>query len=465
MPIYRVQFVDVISSTPTIRLNLNNDTPWRLVKDGTSMPPPQLRRALAGSLLADGMLVPSAAYDNRIITLSLILLNDTTADAAATALQDLAHEIDRPGGNLLLWQPDTTAPVFFRTFRSDMRSIDWDPVEKRATVTLLAEPFAYGLKETLSLATVNNDPAAGSNGLFFDVSSVKGDVETPLCLSAPGTSLNVTGGRQGVVAVRRRGTPSSAPFVLQGESMTVGTNTTLQPNDAAMSGSSNNYLRCTFTSASLQQRATMSTFPAAAGVDVRGTYRVFLRYRKTVSGDSIQVRILGLGDSQTVTNDTVTLPSGTDVRYVDLGLLSWPLGPDPVDDGYSRSALSVRGYSLQLDAGRTSGSGNLDIDALLFVPADDRLAIIKWPINPSTSVIIDSTRDMVYTTGASGEVRSTEFPQIVGGLPMVSPNQTNRIYFVRDVGSTSSGGDDKTGTVAITPYYWPRYLHTRPATT
>ncbi|MDP9145667.1 MAG: hypothetical protein M3N43_13425 [Actinomycetota bacterium] len=462
---YRVQFVDAISATPTIRLNLNNDTPWRIHKEGTDLPPPRLRRAMAGSLLADGMTVPSAAYDNRVVTLSLVLYRDTTAEAAASALQDLAQELDRPGGNLLLWQPDTDAPVFFRTLRSDFGSVRWEPAEKRAVVTLYAEPFAYGLKETQSPVTVNNDPAAGSNGLFLDVSSVKGDVETPLCLSLPGTSINTTGGRQGAIAVRRRGTPSSAPFVLQCEAMTVGTNTTLQANDAVMSGSSNNYLRCTFTSASLQARATMATFPAAAGVDVRGTYRVYLRYRKTVSGDVITARILAVADSQTVTNDTVTLPSGTDIRYVDLGLLPWPLGPDPGDDGYSRTALAVKGYSLQIDAGRTSGSGNLDFDCLLFVPADDRFAVVKWPINPSTTVIVDSTRDMVYALGTVGEVRSTEFPQITGGLPMVSPGQTNRITFIRDVGSTASGGDDKTGSTAVTSYYWPRYLYARPAST
>src|SRR5688500_18882199 len=109
-------FVDSIAESPTTRLDLNDGTVWRL-QDGTELTPPPLRRSVTQSLLADGATYPAAAYDNRTIRLEL-LLQAADADAAATQLQALARELERPE-NFLRWAPHTTEPVFFKTFRSD----------------------------------------------------------------------------------------------------------------------------------------------------------------------------------------------------------------------------------------------------------------------------------------------------------------------------------------------------------
>jgi len=458
---FSLAFVDSIATSPTTRLDLMGSD-WTTLIDGTDFGAPPLRRAVAGTLLADGQVIPSSAYDNRVITLHLDA-SDLTPDNAATQVQLLSRELDRPS-NFLRYTPDTTNPVTFRTFRSAVTSLQWDSVLQRAVVRILAEPFAYGTKQTLSLATVNNDPAAVSNGMFFDVSSPLGDVETPLFMSIDTFDVVTSNRRTSAIAVRRRGTVASVPFVVQAESMTVGSDTTVQANDAVMSGAGSNYVRCTFAGVTAMATRVSATHPSSASVDARGTYRAYIRHRKTVSGDVIAMRLLASVDV-TITGETYTLPSGTNRKWQDLGLIQYPIGPDPAVDGYSGTALSVRGMTLEIQAQRVSGSGNLDIDALILVPADDRFALVKWP-GPSgpTALIVDPAASWVYAVGAAGEVRATQFMELVGGLPYVTPGITNRVYFVQDVGVTDVN-DGKTNTIDITPYYWPRYIFVRPVST
>jgi hypothetical protein len=455
------RFVDSIAAAPTVRLDMTA-SPWS-VGNGSSFPPPPMKRAIAGTLLVDGEQIPAAAYANRTITLELIL-QATSHAAAETQMQLLARELDRVS-NILMVDPDGSNPVFFRT----MRGGDYNPqliTDGRYTISVQvpAEPFGYGLRESISPVTVNNDPAAGSNGMFFDVTSVKGDTETPLFLSVPTASVALSGRRISAVALRRQGTPANLPFSIQAESMTLGADTTVQANDAVMSGAGSNYVRCTFATTATMATRVSATHPAAAGVDVRGTYRVYVRVRKSVGADPVTMQLQINLDGATVTNATVTVPAVATNRYwVDLGLVQYPLGSDPNTDGYTNTALSVRGQELRIQAARTSGTTNLDIDAVILVPADDLFMLIKWSeFSGPTSFIVDSGDEAVYAVGASGEVRGTQMAEVVGGFPRVSPSVTNRVFFVLDVGATA-GGDDKTSTVAVTPYYWPRYLYVRPA--
>ncbi len=453
-------FVDKIDASPTVRLDIDDGVTWGLQASGTEIGAPPVNRAVVSSLLTDGVQIPAAAYGPRTLQLTAKILT-ASDDDAATQVQKLARELDRPT-NLLRWQPDTTNPVFFRLLRGEFADLRFDPVLKQASFTVLAEPFAYGLKESYSSVTVNNDPAAGSNGMYWDVTGVKGDVETPAKLTVPG-SLRT---KQTLIAVRRRGTPSAAPFVLQAESMTtIGPDTTLQANDPAFSGAGQNWTRTTFADPSFLDRLYVAAFPSSPSVDARGLYRVYCRCRKTIAGDSIQMS-LGLGDSSILmyTTDTVTLPSNTAINHIDLGLVQLPVGMDPKQDGPANTDLSVGGIRLDLNIGRSSGTGNCDVDYLLWVPADDRLAIIDWSTSNSdpTNYIIDGVNRTVYAVGASGQVVMNK-AKFVGGLPMLTPNQTNRIYLVRQVESGTT--EAVTNTTAVTVEYWPRYLYVKPATT
>lgn len=449
---YDIQLVASISASASVRLDLS--APAYNVTSGTTFGMPALRRAVVSTLLTDGERYPAAAYGNRIINL-VVQLRGATDDAIATSLQALVRELDRPG-NILRYRPGTSTPVYFRTFRCGPSDLRWDPVLKEVTAQIPAEPFAVGPRVDLAPVTVANNPATGC---YFEVTGVLGDVESPLYLSVD-PAIQVDGPNTTAIAVRRRGTPSAAPSILQAEAMTSASlDTTIQANDAAMSGGGQNFMRCTFASgATLTSRLSITTWPAGASPDMRGTYRMYVRWRKSVAGDVITMRWRINSGGPLYDGDTYTLPTVLGPAWQDLGLISLPFGLDPVRDGISGVELSAGGLTqLLLQAGRTSGSGNLDLDCLLLLPADDRFDLVRWPaFGGPTKLVLDATRNWSYALGASGEVRGADLAQIAGGAPMVSPGVTNRIWFLRNV---SGSADVLSRTTDITPYYWPRYLY------
>jgi hypothetical protein len=614
-----VQFVDSIASSPTVRLDLNNENPWALRYDGTDLSPPLLQSAWSDTLLADGALQVASAYGNRTLRLRLELIT-STVDAQATALQNLQREMDR-ATNFLRWQPTgATNPVFFRTMRSAGNRITEYPgagTLRVVDVEIQAEPFGYGLKQTLAPVTVYNDPAEGTtlnanpffetdvsswtavggtlvrstahnisapaSGLLtpdgvtatvqvrseaiatpvgrsvrasawvwstvarnvdlvirwtdgadallststlttalsagawtfldliatapastvfshlvasmsgtppvgntiwidnarlrfpgsvgamsFDVTGVIGDVETPLYLSVSNASPGIEG-RTTCIATRRRGNPDNVPFVVQAESMTVSTDTSFPGNDPLMSGTGNNYARITFaTTTTLADRLDLAAWPNTTSADLRGTYRCFVRCRHSVAGDLIQVQMLVNYNGYQYFGPLVACQQVTQIRWVDLGLVSYPGGTDPVTDGPTGIEIPVLGNaSLQFRAARVSGTGNLDVDAFVFVPADDRLSLVAWSFfSGPTAFVVDSGRELVYAL-TSGVVSGEGASSIAGGLPFVTPQIQQRIFFVPHVGESQSsyGSDDKTATTVVTPYYWPRYLILRPVGT
>lgn len=479
---WQLAFVDSVAASPTVRLNLSSGAatdPWELLADGTRFDPPPLRRSIPSSLLADGAAPASAAYDNRVIALRLRLQSYSDymeADPAATLLQPLMRELDRPT-NLLKLQAGTTAPVFFRTYRSGPDAIDFNPLSREATMSILAEPFALGLEETLSGVVVTNDPAAGANGLFLDITSPKGDVETPLFLTVSNGVVG-TGRRRSAIAVRRRGTPSATPLFLQAESMTLAANVTLPGADATMSGSGSNYARISYTgtTALTQRLSTATRFPSTASTDARGTYRAFARVRQNTGADVHTMRLRWGGADVQITNATVTLPVDTGPsaptrKLIDLGLIQIPAGFDPVERGMSGVELATEGVFLAIDAGRTSGSGTLDVDYLMLLPVDDRAMFVDWPASATVTdfVVEGGPSPSVYARNASAQVTSTQASEVAGTGLYLTPGITNRVFFHRDVGtgtSVAGAGDSVTATTTLTPSYYPRYIGGfRPATT
>jgi hypothetical protein len=623
---WQLAFVDSITASPAVRLDVHQGTrgPWNL-RDASRFDPPPLRRAIPQSLMGDGGIPTSAAYDNRTIFLKLQLLSggvQTAADPGAAQMQLLMRELDRPS-NILRLQAGTSAPVFFRTYRSGPDAIDWDPVNREATISLLAEPFAYGIEETLSAVTVYNDPVEGTTlnpnpyfetdvsgwvatggtfvrstaqfhegaasglltpngvsgtaqtetnphltgatpatayrasvwvrcaasrnvevridyytaadgfisntiqssavtlntwtliqaggtspaltgrigltvamtgtppagntlhidearirragdlgGMCFDVASPKGDVETPLHLQIASGGVVATGRRRTMLAVRRRGTPSALPIVLQAEDMTQGAVTTTQPNSALMSGpAGNNFSRTTFVASTSMTQRLSGTFPPSASIDARGTYRVLARVRQNTSTDVIDVRLRWGGIDVQRTGTTVRLPADTGpstptIKYVELDVIQVPVDYDPVYRGPSGVEIAAEGLFVAFDAQRVSGAGSLDVDLLLFVPADDTLEMITWPAAAGGPTVVDymavgGTSPAAYGRGAAGQVISTEAVEIAGQGLMVSPGRTNRIFVARDTGTGTAitgAGDDIAGSITVTPSYFPRYL-------
>lgn len=471
-------FVDSIATSPTVRLDLSGGTrgPFNLRGESRFDPPP-LKRSIPSTLLADGGTPTNAAYDNRVCVLKLGIMDGgefKAPDPAASAIQLLIRELDRPS-NILRLQAGTSTPVFFRTYRSGPDAIDFDPITREVNVTLLAEPFALGLEEVLSPVVVTNNPAAASNGMFVDIAAPKGDTDAPLTVTFTNgnSGLGGTGRIRSALAMRRRGTPSSTPFFLQAEAMTMSiADTTIQANSALMSGAGSNFTRTTFaTLATMTNRLQTTTkFPTSASTDARGQYRVFARVRQNTATDVIDMRLLYANATYQFTGDTVRLPpdvgpSAPTIKYVDLGMMPIPVGFDPVYDGLSGVELATEGVYLTVQAQRVSGAGSLDIDVLLFVPAEDRLELIMWPALQAFStdawVADGGPRPTAYCLNNSSQLTSTEAIGIAGGGMMITPGRANRLFFIKDVGTGTAqtgAGNVITETNTLTLSYFPRYL-------
>lgn len=460
------QFVtDFLTATPTVSLDINSASTGLFVGDGYNLDPPRYDKGYAANSLRHGSTPVRSVAQNRTLVIP-VQVHASTRDAAATAIELLGQQIATD--NFLKVQFGST-PVFFRTFANP--DYAWEvkktlTQESRVTLTLEAEPFAYGTRVNAGSFTVSNDPANGTNPCRFDISSVTGDVPTPLFMLA--TSTGASGAPSGLVnkwthvSTRRRGTPSNYANVIQAEDMTNGTDAS-DVADAAMSNG--NKVRVSFATSSLQLRVS-DTFPGngTAVADARGEYIVYMRCAKTVAGDTVTVQLgYGASSSTAVFNDAKTLPAGAAGPYtVELGKVPVPPYSDPVNAGYAGGAqLKVLLDFVGVWASRT-GSGSLDIDWLYFMPADDQTLITRFPATDVTYAMDGTTREggSVYSINSALDTINTiaSPPRIVGGggFPELIPGQTNRIHFLRHVDPTGTV-DARTDTTTLQCYYWPRW--------
>jgi hypothetical protein len=460
-------FVDSIAASPVTRVSLNDGVIWKTLLQGADFSPPPLRRVTNSNMFSDGDYISASAYGNRSVNFTL-QLQAGDPDTIAQQIQALTFELDRPTNLLRFWRDGASKPVFFETYRTATDSIIEQLTTKRQVkLQIMAKPFALGLKETLAPATISNDPATGC---YLDIPFPSGDVETPLYLSFDANDVIAAGRRQTALAMRRRGTPGNMPWIIQAENMSRAANTTLPGADATMSGAGSNYARASSLTSSYVTRLTSAIFPSSPTVDARGKYRVYARVRKTSGTGEVRVRLAVSPDGTTeyVPDQVgVILPTGTAIRWADLGVIQIPIGYDPIVSGPDNVPLSSRGIEFRLQIALTANTSNLDVDCLVLMPADDRMCRVSWPSvsGPTTMILDSSNRPRVYGLGASGETYSTEIPAMDSGTPMVSPNGYNRLWMLLDTSTTSTAGDAISNNIDVTAYYWPRYVYIRPAST
>lgn len=440
-----VKFVDSIAAVPTTRLDLNDGVVWRTLLKGA--PPPRLRRAMSQNAMTNGAFVASSAYDQRIVTLDLLLLPNTQ-DLNATQLQLLARELDRED-NYLMYQPNgLTKPVFFRVLRSDysrLGEVDGQPTARQGTIDLLCEPFAVGLREdAVVAAVVAHDPAAVTNPVSFTL-NVLGDVETePIVWFTSAFSGNH-------ILVSQAN--DDAVVLVQAESASsLNTDTSLNANDAAFSGAGQNSFRTTFATPALTTRADY------AALTRPGTYRVFMRCRSTtaVGPPTFEAQITSLGMS---TMDVTEFAGTALFQMVDLGLVTTPKGDGRI--GFNTNPLpSVNTFTLSM--ARTAGSGSLDVDYLLFIPADEHSTITA--LANSRRYVFDATRDqLLLISTASTPFTATAVDHITAGsgsMPALIGGRVNRIFLVQLMDNTAISA-----TLTVSLSYYPRYLYIRPSAT
>ena len=457
-----VQFVDSIASSPTVLLNINDETSWWV--NSFSAPPPRLRRSVSSNAMRDGGVVSSSSYDNRVLSIELYL-RAANQDTWATEFQKLARILDG-GSSILKYQPTgASKPVFFKVFRSDVASI----LEMLASaafrvpvIELYAEPFALGLRETISVGTVNNDPAAGANGCYFDVTGVLGDVAAPMVFTDTVNDATL-GDCQVVLAVRQSGTPANLPTFIQAESLTPATDTSNPGGaaDGAMSGSgTTNYLRTTFaTSSGVDVRATgVLTSTGSALLELPGAYRAYLTCRRSSAVGSVSVQLI----AGAVTSGIVETGLQTSRQMVDLGLVSFVSDRSTT---YPRADVGVL-------AGRLSGTSTLDLDCVQFVPAGEAMLIAVGASFDGVDFVADGEQDSLYTVDNAANLFTGAARAADGGLawagsvPKLRPGVTNRFVYLKSVpGSAAVTTMTKTTTGTVTIYYNPCYLYVRPSAT
>lgn len=464
-----IQFVDSIDASPTVRLDLNDEANFWVRK--FDAPPPRLRRSTASNSMRDGIHVGSASYGERVLTIELECIK-ATQDEAATQIQALWRELDR-ANNWLKYQPNgLTKPVFFRTYRSDASQLE-DVIAQAAmrtfTIEVLAEPFALGLKESLGPYTVNNDPAAASNGCYVDLGTVLGDVATPLVMWDDATTFV-----DRYIGVTH--TTAAAPLTFaQAESMTLSGDTTNPGGgpDATMSGTgTNNYVRTTFASSGAPKLTW--TVPATA----RGRHRVLVFGRPNTSVTSFT---FGVGSSTATASDaanTVTLFGNIDSigqrLVVDLGVRDFGQGV-PEQIGYSSSSTTKGTQSLGVFATRVSGTGSWDWDAVVLLPVGDQVGEVLPPSMLLTDgvaarLVVDAVMERVAGMSVAGDPTAgagtfSASGAAVGGFPYAVPNVANRVFMVRfdNVTATTPMAQSSVSvSQSVTIAYWPRYLFVRP---
>jgi hypothetical protein len=161
-----LQIVDSIASSPTVLLDLNNESPFGVAD--FDAPPPQLRRTTSSSMLADGERISQSSYENRQIRITFDQIS-ASQDAWATSWQTLARLIDQDTFWLKYQPTGATSPVFFRCYRTDVPSIEdvnGAVAYRIPTISIPADHAAYGLPVDIASFTITNDASSGTNRML-----------------------------------------------------------------------------------------------------------------------------------------------------------------------------------------------------------------------------------------------------------------------------------------------------------
>ncbi len=473
-----VKFVDSIAASPTTRLDLNDSTTFTLAAPFVA-DPPKIHGSVSSNAMTDGGYQSSSQYDYRVIHLELIL-NVATQDAAATALQNLHRELDRET-NYLKWQPDTaTAPVFYKTWRTSSLQVLDQPAARAVyyvTIDIPADPFGSGLLETISVGTV--DTATG----YFDVASasIKGDVEAPIMLvdSAPASGGTFSSSNAYVRHLLARSTRSATdqPSVVQCNTLTMGTDTATSGTDALT----------TFTSTASSPVLTVLKWSptGATAAAMNGRYRLMAGVTITATTSAATfytAAAYGSGgyasfDCENTFAETVD-PTGTQKFLWDFGIVEFTRPVSP--------SLTMAPY-VELLAGCTSTTVTKTIrwDFLYLAPADEALAMSAALYLPgstmpsggtypaSSPLLFDGIGDVVQIV-SSTSIFTTATPILPGwvnfngSIPKIKPGSANRFFYMRyvsNITATPPQAEYGSGSGTLTLYYYPQYLHARPATT
>lgn len=399
-----------------------------------------------------------------------------TSAVVSAAMSALGRRLLAPRSWLMFQRDAASQPVFARVYASAPGVLEWRNAGSGVydvPLSLVADPFLYGARETLGPVNVPNNPSA-AGGCLWRLPAIKGDAEAPLRVQIKAGLATAT--RLVLTTTRFAAAPANyvAPYRVPTASWVNGVDTTPAATLSTMVDSDSRITL--FPNANDAVRVTFPTggviHSAAAAVALPpGVYRAWMRVH-TNSPATFTFRLgqFQAGGSRRLNDKVTWAPAEVGVvAYVDLGLLYHPPG----------GILTVE--ELDTYAGYALPTLNFDISAALLAGAaslrwDDMLLI---PVEPSTDP--DATRSAVvefatFSTGTpdsyivDGELRSTRTidttPATVvvtdpsplkGGWPRAVPGSDNLLHLL-----PRANNDDKALVSVVSASYLPRYLHLRP---
>lgn len=452
------KFVDQPIASPTVLLDMNDGTTMRVERPGPQCPTPALRQSFAANAMNNGAVLASESYENRQLKWT-VWLNGASPTAKISQLDALKAQLSKPSNLIMYNPPGWGFPIFFRTVGSGDYQVDnrgGANGEWHVTCTAIAEPYAIGIRRDLSTVTVTNDPATGTNPARWDITGILGDSPTPAFVRVAGLGA----GGSLILAQRTVNSPTAVTTFAQLEAGTLGTDTATWSN-AVMSGG--NGIATSFaTDATLITRATV-TVPTASSADaLRGRYRVLVRAHSASTGAVFSLRYQQAAGGDVYSGPTVTWQAASTTPWylVDLGLLEFPAFAAPRSIGYSGLAAGYATSALAIQAARTAGSANLDLDYVYLVPADERWCTVSQ-VGAVGYLVLDGPNDATYgMASGSSPFSATLSSRTVdnasgltprfGGLPQLVPGATNRWHMLLDAQTITT-----TKTVDVS--YWPRW--------
>lgn len=502
-----VQFVRRPEVGAAVRFDFNTAGEWATEDtwfghEGFSIGTP----SLAGD--PDGI---GVEYGLRSLAFNLFI-EGSKADAGRV-MTALSRELLRQSNWLLFQLSPDSAPVWFKTYRSQPGDLSLDHVYVEGTgrwgiaVNLVADPWAYGERVTLPSASMLTDPLSNPATTLPSVHQlppIKGDAPTPLHI--------------------RTGAPRNERQVLSSLAMEPGTladsynrplfvrnwailyaDTTAVTGLPATTAIGGNVHQVTFaTNAAMKPRlrtdsttGTLAKLVDGNGVDfdnlTPGRWRAFLRVRvPSISGGStastFQLR-LGIAPA-VITPAEGGIEANTDWRFgptvthsqfvfggtgtitapwLDMGEVSFPQGA-PLVDGYA-DTLAGNVKHLAVEAARTAGNLSLYIDELMLVPVEltkpgtlgSTMAFVDkgtTPYDYGDYMHLDAEADRVVVTvktaGVESYVSAFAAPPVVrGSLPWVHPGATNLLHYLPKTFDSEVQGTPQPWDVS----YQPRYLY------
>ncbi|UIU47059.1 hypothetical protein [Microcystis phage MinS1] len=393
----------------------------------------------------------------RVISFPLMLVG--RKDAVAGVLGQLARILLSKPMWLYVQLGESVEPVWFELQWARVGELDFSQVSGNREqdhwtlpIELPAEALAVGERRTLTVATVQNDPAATTNPLNVVLPEVVGDAPAPLRIEARPTNPTQMPGYRWMLATYAAKT-ERRPIVWQfgpGDGFTSHNGTTTKDfTGTAADGefSENTGRNVPFegvsTTTDLVDRVTglTPTIPAA------GRWRVMLRLGQVGIDFRFSVRFgqragAGYDYGPIVTNERYDTVSGAArTTWLDLGEYSFPkYGPPPGENPGFATAPDI---ALQVGrlAEDVTGTG-VNLDCLMLIPVDaddaaDRRALYsEFPIEGIDAEggygVWDAQLERFWCYNRFG-IASPARAVSQGGWPTAVPGRANTLTVMQQV--------------------------------